>query len=141
MRKIRVTVGSATAEYTLLENISPTTAHALWETLPISGTVTHGRWGGSMVWTKTKREPLVSFADPEVRVTSLYPGMLFARKGPRGLGEVMLSYGEAEARTYEGNGYATPVALIDGRTDEFFGELRRCFTEGSLPIEIRQIEE
>lgn len=138
-RSMRVTVGTATAEYTMLDDFAPKTAEALWESLPITGRVTHARWAGSAVFTKTPNQPVAAVSDVELPVTSIYPGTLVVRPG-RGVAELFFSYGVAESRGATGRSYATPVAEAVGATEEFFTALAGTWSGGSTDVTIERVD-
>lgn len=140
MRKFTIKAGDATATFALVED-APSTSEALWESLPISGEITHGRWAGSAVWVKTDRDPIAKVSEVELPVTSIYPGTMVMRPNPRGVAELFISYGVAESRGPKGRTYATPVAeIIDGE-QEFYEELARTWSEGSTPIVMSKVTE
>lgn len=138
-RQMRVTVGAASARFVVLDEFAPKTADALWESLPVTGTVTHARWAGSAVFTKTANEPVASVSDVELPVTSIYPGTLVVRPG-NGVAELFLSYGIAESRGATGRRYATPVAEAVGDVDDFFATLAGTWTGGSADVTIERAD-
>ena len=138
-RSMRVTVGSASAEFTMLDEFAPKTADALWESLPITGKVTHARWAGSAVFTKTPNQPVAAVSDVELPVTSIYPGTLVVRPG-RGVAELFFSYGVSESRGATGRSYATPVAEATGDTEEFFSTLAGTWSGGSAEVTMERAD-
>ncbi len=141
MKTFEIRVGDAAAEFALLDEDAPVTAKALWESLPIEGTVTHARWAGSAVWVKTPNEPVSQLTDIELPVTSIYPGTLVVRPNPRGVAELFLSYGVAESRGPQGRTYATPVAEVTGDGSALFEALGATWTKGSAPVSITRVGE
>jgi hypothetical protein len=138
-RAMRVTVGTSSATFTLLDEFTPKTADALWESLPIAGKVTHARWAGSAVFTKTANQPVAAVSDIELPVTSIYPGTLVVRPG-KGVAELFFSYGVAESRGATGRSYASPVAEVVGDAAEFFAALAATWSDGAADVTIAQAE-
>jgi hypothetical protein len=138
-RHLRVTVGSTSATFAVLDEDAPKTADALWESLPITGKVTHARWAGAAVFTKTANAPVAGVTDVELPVTSIYPGTLVVRPG-REVAELFLAYGTSESRGPTGRSYATPVAEVVGAATEFFTTLGDTWTGGSADVTIERVD-
>jgi hypothetical protein len=136
---MRVTVGSSSAAFAMLEEFAPKTADALWESLPITGKVTHARWAGSAVFTKTANQPVAAVSDNELPVTSIYPGTLVVRPG-KGVAELFFAYGVAESRGATGRSYATPVAEAVGDAAEFFAALAGTWAGGAADVTIERAD-
>jgi len=140
-RRIEVTVGGASAEFQLLDESAPTTAAALWDTLPITGEWTHARWAGAACFVKVDRPPLASILELEQRATSIYRGTLAIRPGASGRAEVYLSYGQSESRHERGRTYVIPVARVTGDAGALFEALAATWRAGAAPATITQVRE
>jgi hypothetical protein len=141
-RTIEVEVEDARATFALLEDLTPTSGAALWESLPLVGRIRHGKWSGDACYLMVDRGPLTELPEKlELAVASIYRGYLVVvpRAAP-GQAELLLSYGTAESRTATGRRYATPLAELQGDGGALFEALRRTQVEGEKNIAIRQVE-
>lgn len=141
MRKIKVTVGKTVAsEMELLEDVAPETAEALWQSLPVEGTLTHARWAGSACWLKTDSAPIATLREVEHPVASIYPGVMVVRPNSRGVAEIFIAYGTSESRNATGRAYATPVAEVRGDSDALFKTMAQTWAGGATTIRIERGE-
>ncbi|HEY3217908.1 MAG TPA: DUF3830 family protein [Candidatus Limnocylindria bacterium] len=143
MKSISVEIGGARARFRLLEDVSPNTAAALWDTLPISEQMTHARWAGAACWLKVDRAPLAKITEPEWPVTSIYKGTLVLRPDFTGSGrvELYLSYGQAESRHERGRTYVTPVAEVTGDATALYEAMAKTWKSGAVAARIERMEE
>lgn len=140
MRRLKVTVGDKHAVYRLTED-APHTADQLWQSLPITGQITHARWAGSAVWVKTANPPISGLSECELPVTSIYPGTIVVKPNPRGVAEIFMSYGVAESRGPQGRTYATPVAEIEDDSTGIFTAFGDTWRGGSADVVIEGVED
>lgn len=142
MKSIQIEVGGARARFRLLEDVSPRTVAALWETLPISEQITHARWAGAACWLKVDRAPLAAITEPEWPVSSIYKGTLVLRPDSTGSGrvELYLSYGQAESRHERGRTYVTPLAEVVGDATALYEALAKTWKGGSVSARIERLE-
>ena len=141
-RTFEVEVAGARARFALLEDLTPTSGAALWESLPLAGTIRHGKWSGDACYLMVDQGPLAELpAKLELAVASMYRGYLVVVPLPaHGQAELLLSYGTAESRTATGRRYATPLAELQGDGTALFDALRRTQVEGEKSVTIRRVE-
>jgi len=139
-RWISIKVHGAEARLRLLDEYSPRSAEALWQSLPIATQLRHGKLSGEACFLDVDSGPLLDLpAEPELPVTSIYRGYLVLTVLPQlGHAELLISYGVAEYRWPTGRRYVTPVARAD-EAEALYDVLRRMFSEGVKPIEIRRV--
>ena len=140
-RRVELRVGEARAQFEMLEDTAPRTAGAFWESLPISGQMTHARWAGAACWLKTERTPIADVHDVEMPATTIYRGTLALRPGKAGRAELYVSYGQAESRHERGRTYVTPIARVIGDPTALFEALAETWKAGAADSELRRIEE
>lgn len=141
-RRIEVEVEGARARFILLDDLAPRSATALWDTLPIDTTLTHGKLSGDACAFGVRSGPLMELPEqPEFGVTSIYQGYMVLVPSPgRGVAEVLLAYGLAECRSPMGRRYATPVAELEGDGSALFAALEQTHTQGETRVAVRRIE-
>lgn len=141
-RAITVTVDGAEATFKLLDDWAPRSAEAVWQALPISTRMRHGKLSGEACFLQVDEGPLVGLrSEPELPFTSIYKGYLVLTVHPGGgAAELLISYGMAEYRWPTGRRYVTPVGVVEEGGDALFDVLRRMFREGEKPVQIRRAE-
>src|SRR5262247_2433648 len=141
-RRMDVEVEGARARFVLLDDLAPKSAAALWDTLPIETTLTHGKLSGDACFVEVQGGPLLALPEqPEFSVTSIYQGyMVLAPGSPRGVAELLVSYGQAESRSSTGRRYVTPVAELEGDGTGLFAALKRTHTHGATRVTVRRVE-
>lgn len=141
-KRMEVEVDGARATYVLLEDWTPKTVAALWESLPVETPVSHGKSSGSACYFNIEGGPMAGLPQkPELGVTSIYKGYIMAVPKPaHGKAELLLSYGLAEYRGATGRMYGTPVAELEGDGGALFDALARTQVEGRKTIKIRRVE-
>jgi hypothetical protein len=141
-RRIEVEVGGARARFALLDDLAPRSATALWESLPIETTLTHEKLSGDACSFGVRGGPLTELPEqPEFGVTSIYTGyVVLSPSPPRGVAELLVSYGLAEYRGPTGRRYATPVAELEGDGSGLFAALERTHTQGETRVAVRRVE-
>jgi|SRR6266536_2690956 len=136
-RRVELEVAGVTVTAVLLEDLAPKTTSAFWEALPIQQTLRHVRWGGNgayVIERKLRDEKLFPL---ENRIAYYFPGTISLKPEH---GELAFSYGQSQARSLGGNGWATHFADIEGDTSEFLDVLARTQHEGGKPMVIRRKE-
>ena len=136
-RRIQLEVDGVTALAELLEELSPKTTEAFWQTLPIETALIPAKWSGQSCYYLPGGEALRDVADLESPVCSIYPGTLVVR--PRG-SEALIAYGPSEYRWAIGTDYTTRVARIVENRTEFLRVLARTHDEGEKRVSIRRVE-
>jgi hypothetical protein len=137
-RRIRITVENATAVAELMEELSPQTTEAFWQTLPIDSVLGPGRWSGHACYFLPEGEHLKRITRLESPVCSIYPGTIVLRPGGA---EGLIAYGPAEYRWAIGTDYTTPVAKVVGPGAELMDALARTHDDGDKRIHIERIDE
>jgi hypothetical protein len=137
-----VEVDGARARFVLLDDLAPKSTAALWDSLPIEATLTHGKLSGDACFFKVQSGPLLALPEqPELGVASIYQGyMVLAPSPARGDAELLVSYGLAESRTPTGRRYVTPVAALEGDGSGLFAALARTHTRGETRVAVRRVE-
>lgn len=134
-RRFRLDIGGVSAAGELLDDFSPKMAAALWESLPIQTTLSHGKWSGSACYFVPGDSPMQEVTELENPVCSIYPGFIVARPGAS---ELLMAYGPAEYRSHIGTDYTTPVARIVENRVEILSVLRGMHDEGDKPLSIER---
>jgi hypothetical protein len=137
-----VEVEGARARFVLLDDLAPKSTAALWDTLPIETTLTHGKLSGDACFFSVHGGPLVQLPEqPEFSVASIYQGyMVLALSPARGVAELLVSYGLAESRSPTGRRYVTPVAELEGDGSGLIAALKRTHTHGETRVAVRRVE-
>jgi hypothetical protein len=141
-RTLSVTIEGVEATFTLLDDWAPKSTDAVWDSLPISTTIRHGKLSGEACFLDVSGGPLLDLpGDPELPVTSIYRGYLVLTVHPEfKAAELLISYGTAEYRWPTGRRYVTPVGVVASGAEALFDVLRRMFREGEKSIDIRREE-
>jgi hypothetical protein len=139
---MEVEVEGTRARFVLLDDLAPKSAAALWDSLPIESTLTHGKLSGDACSFDVRSGPLAALPEqPEFGVASIYQGyMVLAPSPARGGAELLVSYGLAESRTATGRRYVTPVAEVEGDGSAIFAALKRTHTRGETRVAVRRVE-
>jgi hypothetical protein len=140
--RIAIEVDGAQAVFALRDDLSPKTAAALWDSLPITGPIRHGKLSGEACYFNVEQPPLSGIAErPELPVSSIYKGWLVAFPAPHeGRTELLISYGLAEYRWPTGRRLVSPVAELQGDGSALFDVLRRTHSEGEKQVTVRRAE-
>ena len=133
---IELQADGVTATARLLEDKAPNTIRRLWEALPIEQTLRHVRWGGNAAYILVPELKDPSFG-VENQVSFYFPRTIGYKPEH---GEFAFSYGQAQARSLAGNGWATHVATLEGDTEAFLKLLERTQREGAKKLVIRRKE-
>ena len=132
-RQIRIEVDGVSAVAELCEDLSPKTAEAFWQTLPIETTLMPAKWSGNACFFEPGGEHLRQLSTNEAPVASIYPGYLVTRPGGT---EALIAYGASEYRWATGTDYTTRVARVKDRNSELLKVLARTHDEGDKKIKI-----
>ena len=132
-RQIRIEVDGVSAVAELCEDLSPKTAEAFWQTLPIETTLMPAKWSGNACFFEPGGEHLKQLSTNEAPVASIYPGYLVTRPGGT---EALIAYGASEYRWATGTDYTTRVARVKDRNSELLKALARMHDEGDKKIKI-----
>jgi hypothetical protein len=140
-QQIELEIEGVKARYSLLQEWSPKTIALLWDLLPITSTIYHGRLSGDVALFGVRDERIKDLPPHELPVASIYKGFLVAAVLPdRGLIDVTISYGLAEMRRAGGRAYVTPVGEIDAADAEAFHKvLAGTRKKGERPISARRV--
>ena len=141
-RRIRLEVEGVQATAELYETLSPKSAEAFWQSLPIETALIPAKWSGQACYFEVTGKPLAELPEtPELGVTSIYQGYMVVFPSPaRGRAELLISYGLAEYRWPTGRRYVTPLAELDGDGSALFDALRRTQSEGQTTVSVRRAE-
>lgn len=142
-KRIAIAIDGATAQFALRDDLSPKTAAALWESLPIEEPIRHGKLSGEACYFNVEQEPLAALAArPELPVSSIYKGWLVAFPAPaEGRTEFLIAYGLAEYRWPTGRRLVSPVAELVGDGSALFETLRRTHAEGEKTVTVSRGED
>ena len=133
---IEIEADGVKAVASLHEDLAPKTVSRLWEVLPIEQKLRHVRWGGNAAYALVPELKDPSFP-VENQVSFYVPGTVCLKPEH---GELSFSYGQAQARSLAGNGWATHFATLEGDTAEFLKVLNRTQREGTKRLVIRRKE-
>ena len=133
---IELEADGVTVVAALHEDLAPKAVGRLWEVLPIEQTLRHVRWGGNAAYVLVPE--LKDLALPLENQVSFYvPGTIGYRPEH---GELAFSYGQAQARSLVGNGWAIHCATLQGELGPFLQTLQRTQREGAKRLVIRRKE-
>ncbi len=132
-RQIRIEVDGVSAVAELCEDLSPKTAEAFWQTLPIDTTLMPAKWSGNACFFEPGGGYLKQIAANEAPVASIYPGYIVTRPGGT---EALIAYGASEYRWATGTDYTTRVARLKDRNSELLKVLARMHDEGDKRIKM-----
>jgi len=136
-RRIQVEVDGVSAIAELCDDLSPKTAEAFWQTLPIETTLAPAKWSGSACYFRPGGEHLKTVTANEAPVAAIYPGYIVTR--PSG-SEALIAYGASEYRWAVGTDYTTRVAHLVDRDSELLKVLARTHDEGDKRIRITRAQ-
>jgi hypothetical protein len=132
-RRIKIDVAGVSALAELHDDVSPLTAEAFWQTLPISTTVVSSIWSGQAATFAPGGTALSGVTQAENPVCTIYPGTIAVAPGGT---EALIGYGPNEYRNELGTIYASRVAkIVEGR-DALLKKLAATHDEGELAIRI-----
>ena len=132
-RRILIEVDGVSAVAELCEDLSPKTAEAFWQTLPIETTLMTAKWSGNACYFEPGGDHLKQVAANEAPVASIYPGYIVTRPGGT---EALIAYGASEYRWATGTDYTTRVARLKDRDSDLLKVLARTHDEGDKNIKI-----
>jgi len=132
-RRIRIEVDGVSAVAELCDELSPRTAEAFWQTLPIEATLSPAKWSGNACFFHPGGDHLKQLSTNEAPVASIYPGYLVTRPGGT---EALIAYGVSAYRWATGTDYTTRVARLQDRSSELLTVLARTHDEGDKKIKI-----
>jgi hypothetical protein len=137
---IEAEIDDTRARFLLQEELVPRTATALWEALPLTLPLQRSALSGESCAASFSAPGLAALpARLEVGVASIYPGWMVLRTTPAATdGELLISFGQAEYRTATGRQHVTPVAEVEGDSQELLTTLRRVYDGGEHTIVLRQ---
>jgi Protein of unknown function (DUF3830) len=137
-RHVELEVAGVMVTAALRDDIAPKTASAFWEILPIEHTLRHVRWGGNGAYVIERKLRDEALFPLENRIAFYFPNTIALKPEH---GEIAFSYGQAQARSLGGNGWAVHFAdIVDGDRDRFMTVLARTQREGGKPIVMRRKE-
>ncbi|MDE3111332.1 MAG: DUF3830 family protein [Chloroflexota bacterium] len=141
-KRIRVRVGSATAEGTLYEDKAPKTVAALWSMLPIKDRTIQVRWSGDAWRTENNYELQPADAPVENVAGRLSAGdVIYYPEYKANLIKVGIAYGKAQWLAP----FMVPVQValigkLDAGLEDFVTQCQRIIFEGPLGVEMTRIE-
>ena len=135
-RRIRIEVEGTVATAELLDEVSPRTAEAFWQTLPIDTAIWQDGWAGLASVFRPGGTALADAPEGEAIVCSIYPGTLVVT--PRGE-QAFISYGVAEYRDEMGTQYAARVARVRDGLPELAKKLASIPDEGQKRIKVTRL--
>ena len=136
-RKIRLEVDAVQAIAELYEDLSPRTAEAFWQSLPIDTWLRPAKWSGHACFIHPKSTALAKVNELENPVCSIYPGTLVVRPGGS---DALIAYGQSEYRWAIGTDYTTRIAKIVENGPSFLAVLARTHDEGEKQIRITCVD-
>jgi hypothetical protein len=104
-----IAINDVTFRARLLEERSPRAAAALWDTLPMEGTIVHGQWSGEMV--KMLESWRADGAATDCGVGFQYPGLVVYEPTD---GEIAICYGQGRLNHSSLPLTPIPLAMIGG---------------------------
>ncbi len=136
-RRIELEADGVRVTARLLEEKAPKTVERFWEALPIEQTLRHVRWGGNAAYVLVPELKDPSFG-LESQVSFYHPGTIGYKPEH---GELAFSYGQAQARSLAGNGWATHFATLEGEVESYLKVLERTQREGAKRLVMRRKED
>jgi hypothetical protein len=132
-RSIRIDVDGTAATAELHDDVSPVTAEAFWQSLPIEADIWQDGWSGLASTFSPTNSALAGVPEAEAIVCSIYPGtMVLTPRGER----AFISYGTAEYRDELGTLYAARVARVREGWPELQAKLASLHDVGMKRIRI-----
>jgi hypothetical protein len=136
-RRVEIEIAGVIVTAVLLEELAPRTTNAFWEILPIEQTLRHVRWGGNGAYVIERKLRDEALFPLENRIAYYFPNTIALKPEH---GELAFSYGQSQARSLAGNGWAAHFANIEGDTTAFLDVLAKTQREGGKPMVIRRKE-
>jgi hypothetical protein len=135
-RRITFEVEGVTAIAELEDELSPVTAEAFWQALPMDRTLMHAKWSGETCFFRPG-PGLAGITELENPVTTIYPGTLVMR--PRGT-EALMAYGLGEYRWGIGVDYTTRLAHLVENAEAYLAKISEVHVSGEKAIRIARVE-
>ena len=138
MRMIELEIEGVTALARLLDDGAPRTCQALWDILPFESLVTHSRWSGSRLHTRTHPELDIGPVDyPFIENPSAYqaPGDVVIWPLDN---ELMVIYSPGKFQRMGQHWPVTHVASIEGDMAQFADKIERLQWDGARKLIIRR---
>ena len=125
MKILRISIEGLTLTGDLFEDKAPKTCQALWNSLPLDGSVTNVTWSGNMLrlWVKIPEPP-----EPENVSALQYPGDILFVPGRNGLRFV---YGPAQMRGPAGTHPVPRIGRLAGDLTDFVKLAKRVEWDGA----------
>jgi hypothetical protein len=136
-KRFELEVAGVIVTAVLLEDQAPQTSQAFWQALPIEQTLRHVRWGGNGAYVIDRKLRDDNLFPLENQVAFYFPDTIALKPEH---GEIAFSYGQAQARSLSGNGWAVHFANLEGDTAAFNMVLASTQREGGKPIVMRRVE-
>jgi hypothetical protein len=137
-RQVEIEVAGITVTAELLDEEAPRTTNAFWAILPIEHTLRHVRWGGNGAYVLERKLRDETLFPLENRIAYYFPNTIALKPEH---GELAFSYGQSQARSLAGNGWAAHFAnIVGGDTASFLKALASTQHEGGKPITMRRKE-
>lgn len=137
MRRIDIELGDVSVTGALFEDKAPRAADRLWEALPVSTALRHARRSGNAAYLVPPGMATTELA-VENQVSFCYPGSICLMPST---GTILLAYGQAQARTEDGNVWVTHLGELEGNTAAFFALLAETQRKGVRQITITRVED
>jgi hypothetical protein len=136
MKRIAIELEDASVNGVLFEDKAPEAAEAVWKSLPISTELRHARRSGNAAYL-VATGVAASNLGVENQVSFCYPGSICLMPAT---GTFLLSYGQTQARTEDGNVWVTHLGELEGDLARFFALLAESQRKGLKSITIRKAE-
>lgn len=135
-KRIALSIDGVTATAVLHEDRAPKASERFWNALPMEETLRHVRWSGNAGYflSAALRDPAFPL---ENRCSMYAPGTINFRPEH---GEVAIAYGEAQARDWNGNAWATRVATFEGDAKAFLEAVASTQHAGKRRLVLRRVE-
>jgi hypothetical protein len=137
MKRIGIELGDVSVTGALFEDRAPRAVDRLWEALPVSTELRHARRSGNAAYVVA---PGMASSDLAVenQVSFCYPGSICLMPST---GTFLLAYGQAQARTEDGNVWVTHLGELEGDTAAFFALLAETQRKGVKQVTITRVED
>jgi hypothetical protein len=130
---IDIAIDDVTFRAQLLDGRSPRAAAALWDALPVKGSIVHGQWSGEMVKLLEAWHPDAATADRGVGFQ--YPGLVVYEPSAD---EIAICYGQGRLNHHSLPLTPIPLADIGGDLGPLADLCRSLQWEGAKPIVFSQ---
>lgn len=136
--RIRIELGDAVAEATLLTDEAPRTTSSLWDALPLADRAIQVRWCGSAWRTERNHELLTPDAPVENIADRLAAGDIVYYPGyAAGLLKLGFAYGPARwAEVYHEPVSVSLIGRVDSNLGQFVSESERVFLAGPADVQL-----